>query len=756
MSNFNLNVNGRTVDPSTIRQIPVPDGETPASFVKKNEALIRKNFRDEMYFASEDKLFVAEDKFVVEHMSGNPKEAKLRMGSVPAVAILIDNEPDAHKVTELSIEGSSKHADFLKKELKVKTGDRINLHDLQKQADKLFETQKFLSIDFTPTATDKGIKLTLKVQEVPESIDFSGLSPTKAKDLDKLFARPLTRENIEKGMQALQQTLDQDSQFMLKGLDFQINGSKLQVMADTVQIPTQLDVKGAKPEDLAKVQSFFKAPFNHANIEKGMEQLKSYYSHQGLVVPKLEFEVRGEQLALDFGTAPMPTRVDIKGASVYPAADLHKLFPTPYTMENIQKGLQAVQQKYNNEGYLLMPPEGVSADLDKGILSINVKEAKLGDIVVTGNDKTKAEVITRELRQKADQPVNVKHLDDDMKKLSGTGLFANVNHSVEPDPENPDKVRVRIHTSEEKSSSINVGAGFSMSNGPFGTASLNLGNVAGMNRKVSADVTLGTKVWGGGLSYYDPWAFDNRTSLGASVYHRQWEGPYSPETRTGAKVTVGRPLGDIYTSPWRADLTFDAQRIGIDEQYSVTGTGTDYRMSLRPNLTYNTLDNPAMPHEGTRWQTALEPTWVSGRTLVKGDTKLEHYIPLGERFTLSGSVQGGAIFGDAPLYEKFNNAGMGRNLMGWDSDGKLVGNNFAIASGGINAKIWGPVSATAKLTAGDFFDGGNIDPKVGAGVGVNVQLGGFGVLHAGYGVKLVGKEKGDSPGAWVLGFGVPF
>ncbi len=114
------------------------------------------------------------------------------------------------------------------------------------------------------------------------------------------------------------------------------------------------------------------------------------------------------------------------------------------------------------------------------------------------------------------------------------------------------------------------------------------------------------------------------------------------------------------------------------------------------------------------------------------------------------------MIGNAPLYEKFNNAGSGRTLLGWDSDGAQVGSSYAIASAGVNAQIWGPVSATAKLTAGDFFDGTQVDPKVGAGVGVNVKVGNLGVLHAGYGMKLVGKEKGESSGAFHLGFGIPF
>lgn len=762
----NLNINGRTVDPKSIREIPVPRGKDPKAYLKENENLIKKNFRDELYFEQNGHLFVTEDKFVVENLGiRNPKDAKVRMGAVPAVALMIDNEDDAHKVTNLKIEGASRSKEWLDDNLKLEKGDRVNLHDMQKEADRLFATGRFLSVDFVPKASDKGIELSLQVQEVPEQVQIQGrnqpLSASRLNELTAKFKKPLTRENIEAGLQAIKSELDGDANLALRDIHHQVNGDSLQIYLDTTALPKALNVQGLAPEEVANVQKFFPQPLNPNHLDAGLEALRKHYNDQGEILPQVNFTYgrnkAGEStLTLDMRKTDMPHSIAVSGASVYSEKEIQDLFPKPLTMTHIQQGLQLLQKKYNDDGYLLMPPEGVSADLKDGKLTVDVHEAKMGDLMLSGNDKTKDEVIKREMRIKAGEPVNVKTLNEDLQRVSGTGLFANVQHSVEPDPDHPDKVRVRVHTSEEKSSAVNVGAGYSMSNGPFGTASLNLGNVAGMDRRVSADVTLGTKVWGGGLSYYDPWAFKGRTSLGASVYHRQWQGPYSDEARTGAKVTVGRPLGDIYSSPWRADVTLDAQRIGIDEQYSVSGTGTDYRVGIKPSLTYNTLDNPSLPHEGMKWTSSVEPTWDSGRILGKVDTQFDYYHPMGERFTLHGGVQGGTILGDAPLYEKNNNAGLGRTLMGWDSDGRLVGSNYAIGTAGVNAQIWGPISATAKVTAGDFFDGTDFKPKVGAGVGINVKLGNFGVLNAGYGYKLVGKEQGDSPGAFHIGFGVPF
>ena len=39
----------------------------------------------------------------------------------------------------------------------------------------------------------------------------------------------------------------------------------------------------------------------------------------------------------------MPTRTEFQGMSVYKPAEVEKLFPQPLTMENIQKGIAALQ-----------------------------------------------------------------------------------------------------------------------------------------------------------------------------------------------------------------------------------------------------------------------------------------------------------------------------------------------------------------------------------------------------------------------------
>lgn len=368
------------------------------------------------------------------------------------------------KVTEISIEGAGPNTRaWLQNELKLKTGEKTSLQDLQKLADKLFASNQFLSVNFSLSTTDRGIRLTLKVQEVPERIQFIGIEdPGKQEDLVRFFPRPMTPENITRGMAALQNELENNPEHLLTGLDFKTEAGQLQILVSMVQVPTQLSLKGSDPADLEKIKRFFEPPYNNLSIEKGLERLMDFYTVQGLVLPFMDFEVRGEQLLLDFVTAPMPTKMEINGVSVYNNADVHKCFPSPLTMENIQKGIQALQQKYQDDGWLLRPqkqsgdglPETVSADLNKDILTINVQEAIMSDIVISGKGKTLAEVITQELADQKDRPVNLDTIDKRLALIRAKGLFASVTHTVEPDPENPDKVKLHIHISEDKSSDI--------------------------------------------------------------------------------------------------------------------------------------------------------------------------------------------------------------------------------------------------------------------------------------------------------------
>lgn len=751
-----LTINGKTVSPASIQKIELSPGETPQSYVNKNEDVIKNNFKKEVFFEVNGELYVTNDEYAIKTADLKAgKDAKIVLDNTKAVAVLIDNESEEHKVIKINFEGAGQHLDWLKKEIKIKEGKQISLEDLKSKSEKLFKSGKFLSLDVEPMPTKDGINLNVKVVEVPSKVEFKGIPDKEAVELAKLFPLPLNKDNIKKGLEAIPKYYQTTPDAILAGASPNINNSTLEVYLTRIPTPAKIAFDGLEETNKSEVDKFFQKPLNRENIDAGIKKMHEFYNAKGLMLTKQDVNVQGDELKIAINKAQMPKGMVIKGSSVYSGEELQKLFPQPLNLENIQKGLDKIKEKYNEAGYILMPPEGASADIKGDKVHIEIKEAKIGDIIITGNDKTKDVIINRELRQKKGQVLNIKTLDDDLKRVYGTGNFNDINKNFEPDSKASNTLNLNIHLSEAKTSTFDIGLGYSQGGGLFGNTSLKLNNLGGMDRKLSFDVKLGQKVLGGGISYYDPWFMEGRTSLGTGVYYRRWEGPYATEGRAGAFLTLGKPLGDIYTSPWRGEITFNGERVDTAPQYSASGTGTDYRIGIKPSLIYSTLDDPVLPHKGTKGVISLEPVFGSA-TLLKPSGELSHNIPLGERFTLTAGVKAGTIFGNAPLYEKYNNAAQGNTLYGWSSDGSLVGNNYAIGSVGLNAKIWGPISATAKVTGGDFFDGNNFDPKVGAGAGLNIKLGNLGLLNVGYGVKLAGQKPNEDKGAFYVGFGIPF
>ena len=709
-----------------------------------------------MFFEVNGELYVTNDAYVIKNADlKQGKDAKIVLDNTKAMAILIDDEPDEHKVVKLNIDGAIQHSAWLKKEIGIKEGKEISIDDLKSKSEKLFKSGKFLSLDVVPEPAKNGVNINVKVIEVPSKVEFKGVPDKEAAELAKLFKTPLNKENIQKGMDALQKYYQTTPDAILAGLTPNVNGNTLELYMTRIPTPTKLALTGVENENKTNIEKFFPTPLNREHIDAGIKKMNEFYNAKGLMITKVDTNVTGNELQISVNTAPMPKKSEIKGNTVFQTEELQKLFPKPLNLENIQKGLDKIKEKYNESGYILMPPEGVTADIKGDKVSIDVKEARIGDITITGNNKTKDKIINRELRQKKGQVLNIKTLDEDLKRVYGTGNFEDLSKNFEPDSKTPGSLNLNVHLSEAKTSTFDIGMGYSQGGGLFGNAGLRLNNVGGMDRKVSFDVKVGQKVLGGGISFHDPWLLPGRTSMTTGVYYRRWEGPYATEGRGGAFVTFGKPLGDIYNSPWRGEITLNGERIDTSPQYSASGTGVDYRVGIKPSLIYSTLDDPVLPHKGTKGVISLEPVFGSA-TLLKPTGELSYNIPLGERFTLTTGVRGGTIFGNAPLYEKYNNATPGNTLYGWASDGSLVGSNYAIGSVGLNAKIWGPISATTKITGGDFFDGSNFEPKVGVGAGVNVKLGNLGLLNVGYGVKLAGQKPGEDRGAFYVGFGIPF
>ena len=134
--------------------------------------------------------------------------------------------------------------------------------------------------------------------------------------------------------------------------------------------------------------------------------------------------------------------------------------------------------------------------------------------------KTKPWVIQREISTKAGDIFNRQTLEEDLERLYGTGLFADIQVSLKPLTSNPGEVAIVLKIQETKTGSLSGGIGYSGNQGVFGQIQLTEDNLLGRSWKADLQITYGQYGTLLDLSFRDPWIKGDpyRTSFRTNVF----------------------------------------------------------------------------------------------------------------------------------------------------------------------------------------------------------------------------------------------
>ena len=151
---------------------------------------------------------------------------------------------------------------------------------------------------------------------------------------------------------------------------------------------------------------------------------------------------------------------------------------TVLNSKTVANNLRAVEEYYKGLGYILVKTGDVDMGAD-GILKIRINEGLVEDIVVKGNVKTKAFVVTREMLTKKGQPFNSKDARRSMQKLYNLGFFEDVNVKLAPGKQ-PGQTIIEVSVVEQKTGTFSIGGGYSDSNGLVGIITVGDKNFRGV------------------------------------------------------------------------------------------------------------------------------------------------------------------------------------------------------------------------------------------------------------------------------------
>jgi outer membrane protein insertion porin family len=253
---------------------------------------------------------------------------------------------------------------------------------------------------------------------------------------------------------------------------------------------------------------------------------------------------------------------------------------------------------------------GYDLSIDSGSnLVIRLIERKISKIIVSGNSRTKTNVIMRELESKEGQLLDIGKVTREREFIYNLGFFEDVTPQFEED-KNPDSVTYTIKVTEKKTGTADSGLGYSAKDGFLGYLDVSENNFLGYGQRLNLRLELGskgTRIYE--MGYNEPWLLNNRTSFGVNLYSREApleeDGIFYTETISGGNTIIGRPIGLDSNISIKLKLENAVSRFKETNELAVLpGDGATHSITLAYDK--DTRDNFVIPTDGLQTSLSVE------------------------------------------------------------------------------------------------------------------------------------------------------
>lgn len=421
---------------------------------------------------------------------------------------------------------------------------------------------------------------------------------------------------------------------------------------------------------------------------------------------------------------------------------------TVLNAKTLNDNMRAVEQYYHDQGFILAKVNDVAMGTG-GVLTISVNEGVLEGITVKGNDKTKTNVITREVKLKTGEAFNVKDARRSMQKVYNLGYFEDVNMKLNPGKE-PNAVVLETSVVEQKTGTFSIGAGYSKADGMVGIIELGDNNFRGTGDKVKVHWEFGGN--GGNknyeFGYTKPWLDDKQTSLGFTVYdmtneysdyeHGDLVSSYDKE-RKGWDITLGRPSGEYMQNyitfknrkdEWKEAVEgkdYSKDSPYVEEDY----IGKNFGLTRSVTLTrvFDSRDNVFNATEGKRYSLSAE---FAGKALGgdfnynKYTAEARQYLKVGKEQVVALRLTAGYADGHMPDSGRFA-VGGADTLRGYEDD-EFKGDKMLAATAEYRFPVAKKVQGVVFTDVGNAWDGegyklNDLEASVGVGLRITTPIG---------------------------------
>ena len=491
--------------------------------------------------------------------------------------------------------------------------------------------------------------------------------------------------------------------------------------------------------------------YSKQKLAADLETLRSYYLDRGYI----DFSIDSTQVAITpdkkdvyitvnvtEGDQFTVSGVKLAGDLKVPEAELAALISVQpgemFSRKKVTESSARINELLGKDGYAF-PNINPTPDLDREKRTVKLtffvdpgKRVYVRRVNVSGNARTRDEVLRREIRQLENGWISTDSVNRSRDRLQKLGYFDEVNVETPAVSGTDDQVDVDFGVKERSSfGSLNAGVGFSQSEGLLLNASVNQDNFMGTGKRVSAAVNNSKVNTLYSFSYTNPYYTVDGVSRGFSLFLRTTDagqanlGSYTSDA-LGGSVNYGIPLTEfntMRTSLGYEHITLKTNTLTpLEYLQFINANAADFGLfKLTLSWAHDTRNKAFFPDSGllqTLSATAALPG--SDITYYKLSTQTTWYRSLFNIFTLSlnGEVDYGVAYGNTVGYPFFENyyAGGIHSVRGYRSNTLGPKDEFNTALGGAlntdgSAELFFTppfMRESSSFRMGVFFDIGNV------------------------------------------------
>jgi outer membrane protein insertion porin family len=644
--------------------------------------------------------------------------------AVPAVLLaaasaFTDSGPTVAKV---SITGNIRvEEDAIAVHLQTQAGQPFDQETLDKDIRSVYAMGFFDQVDADVSPEGHQVTVTIRVKERPlvRGVAIDGVKKLKREDVEgALRIRPHTILDPEKARQGVEAA---KKAYADKGyLDAEITFTSTPVGENEVDLRytveehelvriRDIDFEGNKAFSGRQLRAILQTKekwvfsfitgagnLNRDVLRADMERITAWYYDHGYVTvrvdePRVDRDDKGLRVVvkIDEGDQFKVGEVGVAGKDVPAdtAAVRRELATAPgdvFRASSLREDVQKLNERLSDDGYAFAtvePQTEVHADTKTVDVTFQVDRGRpviVDRIEVTGNTKTRDQVVRREMRLQEQELFSGTRLRKSREALQRLGFFQEVNVTTRRAGAD-DRLAVVVDVKEAQTGAFSAGAGFSSADSLLFNVRIQENNLFGRGQRLVLNADAGSLRRNIVLSFTEPYFRETPLTVGLDAF--SWRLRFDEFARegTGFSTQLTYPVTALgYNDLWGFPL--DDVRIGADyriEQAKINGLGvfatpsiraeegTSLISSVTPHISRNTLNHAFDPTAGSFQELSLEIAGLGGERFMKAEARERWYYTflrsksLGDfTYSLGGNVgygigDAGLNNDDLPLFERY-------------------------------------------------------------------------------------------------------